>query len=295
VVALRPRTRRQRRHRNAIAAARARLDQVRDEIKDLGRAGQPVIAGEREAVVAGLMDNRRQLARLSGVGSVPATAPMEIDRWVLWRPDRDASLDEVRVGALREGIDGESLGVPCVVPIVPGQSIVIVNHNDRQRATARGLWSSMVTRVAALAAGRVELVLIDPTGAAADHRLFTTVVSGVEVPRALDRLSREVPPEGGRLIAIPDLPLGLGPRDAALVLAMIREGVAGATLVVHLDAEFYRSEIGEPDLGGASSRRWLVDVAPPTVADPSAGLSVIWDAAPPPALVDLIVDRLASG
>ena len=271
-----------------------RLDQVRDEIKDLGRAGQPVIAGEREAVVAGLMDNRRQLARLSGVGSVPATAPMEIDRWVLWRPDRDASLAEVRVGALREGIDGESLGVPCVVPIVPGQSIVIVNHNDRHRATARGLWSSMVTRVAALAAGRVELVLIDPTGAAADHRLFTTVVSGVEVPRALDRLSREAPPDGGRVIAIPDVPLGLGPRHAALVLAMIREGVAGATLAVHLDADLYRSEIGEPDLG-VSSRRWLVDVAPPTVADPSAGLSVIWDAAPPPALVDLIVDRLASG
>ena len=175
-----------------------------------------------------------------------------------------------------------------------GKSIVIVNHNDRQRATARGLWSSMVNRVAALAAGRVERLVIDTTGAGADHRLFTTVVSGVEVPRALDSLSREAPPEGGRVIAIPDVPLGLGPRDAALVLAMIREGVAGATLAVHLDADLYRSEIGEPDLG-VSSLRWLVDVAPPTVADPSAGLSVIWDAAPPPALVDLIVDRLASG
>jgi hypothetical protein len=219
---------------------------------------------------------------------------MELDRWVLWRPDRDAALDEVRVGALREGIDGESLGVPCVVPIVPGQAIVIVNQNDRQRATARGLWLSMVTRIAALSAGRVEMVLIDPTGAAADHRLFTTVVSGVDVPRALDRLSREEPPAGGRLIALPDVPLGLGPRDAALVLAMIREGVAGATLAVHLDVELYRSEIGEPDLG-VSSRRWLVDVAPPDVADPGAGLSVIWDAAPPPALVDLVVDRLSSG
>ena len=174
MVAIRPRTRKRRRHERAAAAARVRLDHVRDEIRELGRVGQPVLARERDAVVTALMENRRALGHTAARGSVPVLAPMEIDHWVLWHPSADEVLTELRVGTLREGVDGESLGAPCVVPFRPGRSIVIVSRTDRQREQARDLWQSLVTRVAAITAGRSELVLLDPAGGSftAGERLF---------------------------------------------------------------------------------------------------------------------------
>lgn len=292
VVAIRSRTRRQRRHSTAIAAGRARLELVRDEIKELGRVGQPVIASERAAVVAALMENRRKLAHTAVDGPVPALAPMELDRWVLWRPNQQERITEVRVGAVRESAEGDSLGVPCVVPLVVGRAIVIVNQTDRQRETARALWLSTVTRIAALSAGRSELVLVDPTGTSADHRLFTRVVRGVDVPTQLEQLVAQPPSPGGRFLVVAGVPTGLGPRETALLLAVLRSGAGGTTLVMHLDLDYYRMAIGEPDLGD-DRYRWLIDVSTAEV-DAGSTWPVIWDSAPPAPLQDLVVDRLAA-
>ena len=294
MVAIRPRTRKQRRHRSAITAARTRLEHVRHDIRELARAGQPVIAAEREGVVAVLMENRRHLLQTTAGGPVPALAPLDLDRWVLWRPSAVEAMSEIRVGALREGAEGESLGVPCVVPLVPGRALVIVNQTERQRDVAKNLWIAVVTRIAALAAGRSELVLIDPTRSIADPRLFSNVTSGVDVPAELERLASAAAPPSGRFVFAGDVPSGLGRREAALLLAMVRGGAAGSTVVMHLDLEQYRAAIGEPDLG-TDAYRWLIDVGITDVTEAGPDATVQWDGAPSPALVDLIVERVTAG
>ena len=253
-----------------------------------------MIAREREEVVAALMDNRRQLLQTTADGPVPALAPLDLDRWVLWRPSKVEAMSEVRVGALRDGAEGEALGVPCVVPLVPGRALVIVNQTERQRALARDLWLAVITRIAALTAGQFELILIDPTRSIADPRLFNRVVGGVDVPAELDRLATADAPPRGRFVAVADVPSGLGPREAALLLAMVREGAAGSTVVMHLDLEQYRAAIGEPDLG-TDAYRWLIDVGVTDVAEAGPDATVLWDGAPSAALVDLIVERVTTG
>jgi hypothetical protein len=293
MVAIRLRTRRQRRHSRAITAARTRLTDIRGEIKELGRAGQPVISKERDEVLAALIDNSRHLAQPTNAGSVPALAPLDLDRWVLWRPAPDDAVGEVRVGTLREGAEGESLGVPCVVPVEPGRALLIVNQTDRQRDAAHGLWLALVTRIAALAAGRSDLVLLDPTRSSADARLFTRVIGGVDVPAGLESLTAATAPSNGRFIAAANVPVGFGPRESALLLAMVRTGAGGSTIVMHIDLEQYRASIGEPDLG-TDPYRWVIDVGDTTVLDAGVHASVVWDGAPSAALVDLVVERLAS-
>ena len=294
MVAIRPKTRKRRRHERAAAAARGRLDQVRDEIRELGRVGQPVLARERDAVVTALMENRRALGHTASRGSVPVLAPMEIDHWVLWHPNADEVPTELRVGTLREGVDGESLGAPCVVPFRPGRSIVIVSRTDRQREQARDLWQSLVTRVAAITAGRSELVLLDPAGGSftAGERLFDKVLRGGDVPVQLDRWAAETAAPGSRVIAARDVPIGYSQRDAALLLAMARTGHESSTLILHVDADQYRSSIGEPDFG-ADGVRWLIDIGSPELTDGGMHSAVLWDGAPQEAVLGLVADRAA--
>ena len=296
MVAIRPRTRKERRYRKAATAARTRLDHVRADIRELGRIGQPVLAREREAVVAALMENRQLLGRTSSQGSVPALAPMDLDRWVLWKPEPGDSIGELRVGTLREGRDGETLPVPCVVPFVPGRAIVIVSRTDRQRDEALGLWQSLVTRLAALSGGRTEMVLLDPMGRGFEggHRLFSTVVTGADIPAQLERWAAEIAGPEGRVIAASDVPLGFGQRDAALLLAMVRSGRLGeSTIVLHLDEDVYRSSIGEPDLGVAGDC-WIIDIGEAEIVEPGLEASVIWDSSPQQPLLELIADRITT-
>jgi len=268
---------------------------VRDEIRELGTIGHPVIARERDGVVAAIVENRRRLLRANASGPAPSVAPLELDRWVLWTPNPTIESSELRVGSLREGPDGESLGVPCVVPLEPGRSIVIVSRTDRQRDAARALWQGLVTRLAALDAGRSELVLLDPTGSSfpRGHGLFTRVVTGTAIPAELDRWRADTEPSPSRWLAVCDVPAGLSQRDAALLLAMVRAGRRGATMILHLDEDAYRNAIGEPDLGD-DSNRWLVDIGDAGLVDDDVTIPVIWDEAPSPALLELIADRLAS-
>jgi hypothetical protein len=213
---------------------------------------------------------------------------------VLWYPSADEVLTELRVGTLREGLDGESLGAPCVVPFQPGRSIVIVSRTDRQREQARDLWQSLVTRVAATTAGRSELVLLDPAGSSftAGERLFDKVLRGGDVPVELDRWAAETAAPGSRVIAARDVPIGYSQRDAALLLAMVRTGNAGSTLILHVDADQYRSSIGEPDFG-ADGFRWLIDIGSPDITDGGVRSAVLWDGAPQAAVLDLVADRAA--
>lgn len=296
MVAIRPRTRKDRRYRAAAAAARDRLDHVRADIRDLGRVGHPVLAREREVVIAALTENRRELAKTTAHGSIPALAPMDLDRWVLWRPDGDASVDEVRVGSLREGPDGEALPVPCVVPFASGRALVIVSRTDRQREDARALWRSVVARISALASGNTEVVLLDPMGTAFQgaERLFSRTIGASDIPGELTRWVAEDTSPPSRVIAACDVPAGLSQRDAALLLAWIRSGAPnGSTLVLHVAEDEYRSAIGEADLGDAA-HRWLIDLGDTHIPSAGSASSVVWDAAPPRLLVELIAERLAA-
>lgn len=293
-MAILPKARKRKRAQRTAAAARDRLDGVRAEIRELGSVGHPIIAREREGVSSALVENRRQLGR-ANAGPEPAVAPFDLDRWVLWQPDRSVPMTELRVGSLRESGEGELLGVPCVVPIQPGRSILIVSRTDRQRDAARALWQGLVTRLAALAAGREEVVLLDPAGTSfpQGHRLFTKVVTAVDIPIELDRWRRGLTDARTGWVVACDVPAGMSHRDAALLLAMVRSAALGTRMIVHVDEDAYRSAAGEPDLGDDSTR-WLLETGDAGLVEDDLGMTVVWDDAPSQALIDLIADRLAA-
>ena len=296
------------------------LEAARIALSLCEQQGLIALAEVRRSVHRQLEESKTAVGHIEQFGAPESQMPWELARWKSWTASDEVAADELRVGTLREGVSGDVLDAPLMVPFIgSGRPIVLASLGEDQHRQAAALMQSLVIRTMTMFPQQARYTLLDPAGNGLAFPMARNVprvsVATGDVRRDLDEVTREIQrivrtyldpsrpsfedipdemraAEHYHFVFVADFPNGYDLRAIEALQTIARTGTkAGVYVIAHVNKDRERQTLGDIDRYGLEDAV-VVDMADTQVQFGDVGGTLVFDEAPSASLQDAIFTRL---
>ena len=296
------------------------LDAARLALSRCEQQGLIAAAEVRRSLRRQLDESKTAVGHIEQFGAPESQMPWELARWKSWSASGEVAADELRIGTLREGVSGDVLDAPLMVPFIGGgRPMVLASQGDDQHRQAAALMQSWVIRTMTMFPQQARYTLLDPAGNGLAFPMARNVprvsVATGDIRRDLDEVTREIQrivrtyldpsrpsfedipnemrsAENYHFVFVADFPNGYDLRAIEALQAIARTGTkAGVYVIAHVNKDRERQTLGDIDRYGLEDAT-VVDMADTQVQFGQVSGTLVFDEAPSASLQDAIFTRL---
>ena len=296
------------------------LEAARDAMSRCEQRGLIAAAEVRRSLRRQLDESKTAVGHIEQFGAPESQMPWELARWKSWSASGEVAADELRIGTLGEGVSGDVLDAPLMVPFIGGgRPIVLASQGEDQHRQAAALMQSLVIRTMTMFPQQARYTLLDPAGNGLAFPMARKVprasVGTGDVRRDLDEVTREIQrivrtyldpsrptfedlpdemrsAEDYHFVFVADFPNGYDLRAIEALQTVARTGTkAGVYVIAHVNKDCERRALGDIDRYGLENAL-VVDMADTQVQFGDVGGTLVFDEAPSASLQDAIFTRL---